>query len=393
MAFWILSLSQGLGGVPAEGVAELNAKYTERFSPDIEKEARSGSCKTYYSTCYYLQGLLSAAEGTKSESALKAAMSYIDLMLAESKDLNHDGLPEWGAKDASTSDLDPDGRPWMLYHFQAELPIARAAAVILRNDEWRRSYRTNANSYIQFVDRSIFKYWLDRKSGVYKIQPGRDWPWRAGMIPQISSTNGGYGPSGIWSDKASLLACISALLYQATGDPLYREVAERIGTDFKARLHPQGGGYIWDEGKPLSEWKRAGYPDYESPAHDTSHANREAMMVVLLYEAGIVFTETDLDRMAYTFTDAICKGSEGSPHFTNYIDGSDAPLGRAKAGGVGNVFDGWILLGRYSARVQATGCALAAAIEKGGSIGQNGSSYGRLELTGHLLRNSLPVRH
>ena len=86
-----------------------------------------------------------------------------------------------------------------------------------------------------------------------------------------------------------------------------------------------------------------------------------------------------------------------SPWFHNYIDGTDDQYRnyvttQGVEGMNGFVYDGWIRLGEFVPEVQEAGEALLAFIRgarwNANAIRlRNGSSYGKLALTGHLARN------
>jgi hypothetical protein len=352
-------------------------KYLSDYRQTIQTEANSGSADIYYNTSYYLNGMLSAIEATKNEDLLKEAMKYIDVMISLSQDFNKDGHLEWKPVDPAT------GRSYQLYSFQGAQPIARAAAIIIKTPEFKIKYQKDAMRYVNFVDDSIIEFWFDKNIGVYKVADP-SWPWLAGEIPWLDKKLGGWESYLIWNDKCSLLGSITTSLYEATNDPLYKEMTVRIGTYFKSILKKNGDGWIWTDGFPLSQWGE----EYRAPIYDTSHANRDPMMMVLMYEASIVFTIEDVQRMANTLTNTIWNQSLQDPKFSNYIDGtllgwktSDNPTL------IGNIYSGWALLGKYSPKAQEVIKATLNSIESGKYPGQNYTSYGKISLSGHILRN------
>lgn len=350
---------------------ELHQGYVAQYAATMEKMSRSGDSNTYYIFSYYLHGMLSGVEATGNEAELKQVMHYLDNMLAAAQDLNKDGIPQW-------KPLDKNGRPVQLAVFQGIGPVARAAAIIMRNPGFKARYQAQAARYIEFTDQQIFRYWLQ---GTY-----------GGRIPWLPKAYGGWGTYPVWNDKCTHLGMIATFLYQATGKQQYLDVATRIGKAFKDRLRPNGQGWIWDADVPGESWTKAGYL-HQAPKHDTSHANREPMMIVFMHEAGIVFSAADLDRMAHTLTDTIWNGSTTDPRFANYIDGGNDPFERGKnmtPGSVGAIYSGWAMLGRYSPLAQKAAQATLQAMEKGvrnPSVDYNNSSAGKVELSGQVLRN------
>lgn len=378
----------------SKGTTDVKAQhniYVQQYLRQIEAEARSGSAQTYYNTSYYLNGMISAVEATNNADELAKLIALIDTMIVAAKDLNGDGKLEWGSDNPAIAPLDVNKRPWQLNTFQPAIPIARTAAYLLNNSAFRKKYEAKALQYVDYIDNNILKYWFDKDHGVYSAPRGKSWTFKAGRIPWADKSEGGAGGDEAWSDKASLVGAMAAAMYAATKDPFHREIAERIGRSFKARLKVAGTGWVWDADLPMSYWtRRFGYgSDYE-PAHDTSHCNREPMMMVLMYEAGLVFSRDDLQRLADTLLETIWNGSLDNPMFANYINGSNKPyIGTKEAGGVGNVYAGWCLLGRYSPRLQLVLRTTLSSIVNGKTIGQNYTPYGKVALSGHLLRNEM----
>ena len=116
-------------------------------------------------------------------------------------------------------------------------------------------------------------------------------------------------------------------------------------------------------------------------------------MVVAMYESGVEFTLPDLQAMASTLTSLIWNQSETSPMFTNYIDGGNLAFGVHNPWENGNMYLGWNMLGKYSPQAQRV-LALSDQIIRtqtslNASLSTNATSYGRVELSGILLRNTV----
>jgi hypothetical protein len=355
----------------------LHYQYVSRYASDLETQSLSGHSLTYYETSYYLHGMLSAIEATNDEVMLRKVIHYIDNMLSKAI-VNKASYKVWAPLGPP---LAADDAPVQLYVYKACGPIARVAALIMRNPSFKTKYSAVAIRYINFVDETIIRYWYLRTYG--------------GQIPHLPADLGGWGTeSPSWSDKTSHLGQIAASLYAATRiapmrhTSLYLDVATRIATAFKRKLQMQGTGWIWDNGTAHPE---SGQNTQLVP--DTSHANDEARLVVFMHEAGIIFTLDDLQKFANTLTDTIWNGSTDNPMFSNYINGSNATYrGRTAAGANGGVYHGWALIGKYSTKAQTALSYLLKSIVEGKrnpSIDENACcGYAKVALTGHLLRNS-----
>ncbi len=345
-------------------------------SKEIKEEARSGLAGNYYFTSYYLNGILSAAEGTRSTRLLRMAMGYIDTMIATTGNFEEGGQVYHVWKPFTLDGNSTRPRPSLQYTFQATVPIARAAALIMADPQWRKKYGADARRYVEFVDQYVFRYW-------YHLQLKDTIPW----------INHDIFP--VWHGNSSNLALNAAFLYQATGNTSYRDIGLKIGTSFKAKLKPYGNGWIWDDHTLAdtedSAGNLAGVPD-------TSHANREAFMMVTLYESGILFTRDDISRMSATFSSTLWNQSALNPAFANYINGSDKPYGIYNEPGFnGSIYHGWALTGGYSPKAQSVLLNTIDAMlhrRMNPSMERNIISYGgRISLCGHTLRNFRLLRN
>jgi hypothetical protein len=349
--------------------------YLHRNAREIEKETHSGESGVYYFTSYYLHGMLSAVEATGSERLLRQVMRYLDTMLATAQTIQNDGqtYKAWGPF-VITPQSDVQ-KPIAHYTLQAMVPVARCAAVIMRNPKFRAKYASQAQRYIQFADSSVIQYW-------YIGQFHRRVPWLDAEVP-------------VWNDNATNMGLVATFLYQASGDPVAWEVASAVGHAFQSKLAPQGRGWVWEsqtitigsdtDNTPGSVGNQAGVPD-------TSHTNREPMLMISLHEAGILFSEDDIRRMGYTLVDTLWNRSYEDPSFANYLNGSDKPYRVYKEPGLnGAIYHGWALVGGYCPAAQDVLAETLKAIflgKKNPSLERNTTSYGAtVGLSGHLLRN------
>ncbi|MCR4294657.1 MAG: hypothetical protein NUW21_03935, partial [Elusimicrobia bacterium] len=329
----------------------------------------------------YLNGILSAAEGTGDERVLRRALRAMDVMIAASKEFPDGGRTYrvWGPFTVTADS--PVPRPSLHFTFQAAVPFARAAAVIRAHPRFRTRHEDAARRYVEFADQLVIGYF-------YRRQLRASIPW---LDPDRFP---------IWNDNASNLGLTAAYLCQAGGDPEHCRIARTIGLAFKKKLAPYRGGWIWEnqtipigsdtDNTPGSVGNQAGVPD-------TSHANREAFLMTTLSEMGLLFSPADLDRMARTLTDTLWNQSLADPMFANYLNGSDKPYRVYKQAGLnGSIYHGWALMGGYSPRAQEALIATLKAIVLGKhnpSLERNATSYGgRVGLAGHILRNFRPPR-
>jgi hypothetical protein len=347
-----------------DDLVQLHNGYVAQYKAQMQNEAASGDAYTYYALSYFLQGMISAIECTRDESELQFVISLIDKMISTARDYTGDGFVEWLPL------LGDNKVPYQNGTWQAMSPMARAAAFILNDSVFRAKYGASAQRWITFVHNDTINRWYKRTYGE--------------KIPYVE-----YAPSRCWSDKVTHFLTNMVHLYTATGNTYYREIALRGGNAFKTNyLKTNGRGWLWSDGTCTFSGNYGLVPD-------TSHANREPMWMVAMYEAGILFTASDVTRMGYTMADIIWDQSLSAPRFANYINGSNVNFLGATAWQNGNVYSGWVLTGRYNSKAQSASRAMFDAVRAGistaasPSVGINSSSYGKVALTGHLIRNSM----
>jgi len=341
----------------------MHRKYLSEYSSLMENESVKGEGDAYYYLSYYLHGILSAVEGSKNEDLLLKAMHYADNMINAAGDINNDGIPDWSPFLGS--------RPHLLNTYQGTDPIARTAAVIMNHPEFKAKYQADARRYYDFAWQTIIQYW---HIGVYDYK-----------ISWLPTDLGGWGTYTLWNNKCSMLGSIATHLYRAFGDSIAFDIASRVAKGFKRVLVENGTGWTWNVGATLADYTK--YDNRNTIAYeDVSHANRKPMMMMFMYQAGIEFTKSDMERMANTLSDIIWNGQTDSPQFSNYINGSNADYNNCgRPGCVGNVYLGWVLMGAFSAKAQIALSYTLKEIDQGTRIGQNNSSYGKVAISGHLL--------
>jgi len=366
---------------PRNYLADLKALVTADNSA-VEAEIASGNSATYYYTSYYLMGLAAGAQATGDPTVMAALVGYINQIMAKAQPLVRNGTTyqEWGPWDVN-------GNPQQLNTFQTMGPLARTAMVIARNPAFLTQYGTELNQIVAFVDQSIFKYWFDKPAGYYaNTGSGASPAFVGGTIPWLSIALGGWGDGGVDVDTCDHFGMIATWMYQATGDPRYLDYATRVAKGFRDHITVNNGCLQWDMGVwPITAGQNLdGTPD-------TSHGNREAMMVVAMYEAGIEYQLSDVQALAATLTTVIWNQSYANPMFSNYIDGSNLDFRTAPAWANGIVFHGWDMVGRYSSEAQRVLAIAFQALQSGtpqnASLSANDSGYGLFELSGALAHN------
>ncbi|MBW3625615.1 MAG: hypothetical protein KY468_19650, partial [Armatimonadetes bacterium] len=116
--------------------------------------------------------------------------------------------------------------------------------------------------------------------------------------------------------------CIRALLalYRVTGKDEYFRRAVKLGVRFKRTLRLEGELYRWHYWDPAGEWDRkADHPKqwkhWIGAEHRAGYHNLTVAMAVALYDHGVVFDRTDMQRFVNTQMQVCWNGSLDNPLF------------------------------------------------------------------------------
>ncbi len=327
----------------------------EPWSQTIENVSRCGRSYEYYNLQLSLDPLLTMYEVTQQKDYLEFALHLCENMRAAAdQDRDGDGHPEWdGSLKGERVGNHPDT---LLPDFQGAAAMARAARIILTDEQLTASYGDRARPIAEFVGRHIVDKWLiDRKQ--------RAW----------------FRKLDKWSDKTSILIRMQLDLYRISQDHVRREAAEELARACRAQFVQV------DDARSLITWT--------SSAPDTSHSNREVTCILSCHEAGLVFTRADVDLLCNTLLKNIWDGDRDQPRFRNYITGANhTPPGRSKgAFGYGQIYDGWVKLGRYNDEIQAICLTLWQQIKtrdrENPSVEANAGPHGELAMPANLAHN------
>lgn len=323
---------------------------------ELIRRSDSGLSREYYTLQLGLDPLLTMYEATGEERYLSFALELCENMVrAADRDRDGDGHPEWDAGRTTEEVAKDHGRyDLMLTDFQGACPMTRAARIVLSDAALSGKFGNRARRLSEFVERHILEKWLFDRHGI------RNWE-----------------TTDRWSDKMSFVVRMELDLYAIGGEPKHREIAEKFARMLLERFTQH------DPLKDTYTWIRYG--------PDTSHCNREVTMMLQCYEDGLVFDRRDLARISNTFVKLIWDGSRAAPGFRNFHDGRNVPtMGRGPFGW-GQIYDGWIKLGRYDSRVQEIGLIVWDQVKAGKfhlpGAQANGGPWAAMAMPANLLNN------
>jgi len=247
---------------------------------------------------------------------------WIDVLIDWTDSLNKravtepDGYPGWPKLQAAGTEVDKlNGydADSMLGEAMAFRPVVLLSKKILDTPDLKKKYGDKAESYIKLAE-TIYEKW-DKRGGwretegnglISVVMPfGLDTKtgkWTDGYETRNAAGNGFSHPD----NKANAVANWLLAMYDATGNPVYRDKAEKWFRLMKSRMSPgkDGATYeIWNYWQPAGPWdyKPDGSTKHWVGVHpNAGYYNVDTECIVNAYEHGVIFTRDDINRLIAT---------------------------------------------------------------------------------------------
>ena len=186
--------------------------------------------------------------------------------------------------------------------------------------------------------------------------------------PAASATVPSVAGKALPLNQMNTMGRALVLLWKATGSATYKAKAVALATYFKNRLTLKGSSYVWTYWG--SSWSQGG-------GEDISHAAINADFAWVCHSHGLVFSNSDMQRLARTLVDNVHLSTDQA---ADRVDGS----------GTGNTYrwavGRWLNLSPFDPGVWP----VAANIFRGLSTTSSGQNFLGLA---NLCRYAPPVRH
>lgn len=206
--------------------------------------------------------------------------------------------------------------------FRAAGVLARFAELVKADPALKAELGAQSDAYLDLAENHLVKKWdgsfvdLGDRGAVYR--------WHTAYKPLVAAMS-------LPQEKAACL--IEGLLgmFRATGDRLYAEKAAKLGLWFKRCLEFDGTRYAWNRWNPAADWDVS----QDNPAKWRSWIAKEPKAIwhaasvgsaVALYEHGLVFDRTDMERFRKTQVEVSWNGDLQNPRFFT-VDGIPAAEG------------------------------------------------------------------
>lgn len=218
-----------------------------------------------------------------------------------------DGFLGWGS---AYYDDNKFYQEYMVHDGMIIYPVLRFIRHVYKDSSLYSVYGGRANAYLQTIEANIIKKWYVNWNGTTG-QSGLELEhW--GSFKHLP-----HNQYLIFAAALLVLLDIKDDPHYTAADPVlpefYLEKSAEMCSFFKSYLvyRPDKDCYFW------------GYwGTYSSGVEDFSHGYMDILAVWEAFQHSVVFTRTDLDRFANTFTEAIWNGNMESPFISGSVDGS-----------------------------------------------------------------------
>jgi hypothetical protein len=298
---------------------------------------------------YYQQALRDRSlKGDAGEDFCWHARHYLDDFLQAYQAWNDTAWLDWGTKYydflIDRMQTGPDGYkgwigPYMYDHsVWCDVHVGDAilfdgmlafAEVVLKDPALKARYGQAANRYVAIARHDVIEKW-DRRGTWREDGPfGAYVSWNKYLAPgntrefrernEISRSN-----LTLPFNKQNDMALVALRLFRITGEKAYRDKAEKIFSFMKSRFHYFDNHYVWNYWEPFGPW------DVDLQKKATRHwvgvhpyrnyQEGEVRQIAEAYHTGIVFSQTDIERILNTNLEVMWNKDRAEPRFVNSDD-------------------------------------------------------------------------
>ncbi len=303
--------------VPAQFSAEECARLADEDADETEAVT--------WQAMPYLRMPLTAYQLTGDRKYLDLFVQAFD-SLRSALSVGPDGFLGWyGKTDPDYRDPDDPDRKndAIISSFSTAETVCDFLSLISQDTELSRKYAQQRTQYLDLVENQLVKKHeargdfvdLGSEGAVYRSPPRALKPDSARLtLPH---------------NKHSIILRGLLALYRVTGKDEYMRKAVQIGTRFKHCLVLKDGHYEWNYWDPAGEWDVSPrdhdrWKHWMGPEHRGGYYALSVAQAVALYEYGLVFDRTDIDRFLKTQLERCWNGDMVNPQWSR-VDGTRPP--------------------------------------------------------------------
>jgi len=302
------------------------ANVAQELSPErcreLAKEDAEGTEAYLWRVLPYLRMPLIASELTDEGRYLDVFVQAFENMrgaLTVGPDgfLGWYGTPDPDYQDPANPGLRIDA---IISSFGVAEAVCEFLASVAENPELSRKYAKQHTEYLDLVENHLVKKHLVR--GDY-VDLGR-----GGAVCRTPAQ--GLKPASarltMPHNKHDIIMRGFLALYRVTGNDDYMRRAIRIGVRFRHSLTLKGGHYEWNYWDPAGAWDVSPqdpgrWKHWIGPEHRSGYYSLSLSQAVLLYQYGLVFDRTDMDRFVKTQLEMCWNGDFEHPVWSR-VDGT-----------------------------------------------------------------------
>jgi len=197
--------------------------------------------------------------------------------------------------------------------FEMSAVVAEFACIVESEPSLRARYAEPLRRYLSLAENHLVKKWDAR--GCYKDLGATG----AVYITEHELKSVKAQLTHPHNKQGKILDALVAL-YMATGKDEYLVKAIKLGTRFKHCLTRDGDHYLWHYWDPAGPWdvdpdQPGEWKHWIGPEHRSVYHAMTISQAVLLYECGLVFDRTDIERFVKTQTTVCWNGDLQNPQW------------------------------------------------------------------------------
>ncbi len=204
----------------------------------------------------------------------------------------------------------PEAIEYVVHQGMVLMPVSHFVEAALKRPKGDR-YRAKAEEYLPVIEKHFLigneKSWIDTLggAGAYRFSPEPTQRYPNRILPH---------------NQYLAIARAWLVLADATQNDLYRKRAVAMAKNFERALRVVDDAYEWY----YWDWVENGRPDH-SGYEDRSHGHIDVGFVVDAIRRGVVFDDTDGERLAKTLIEKMWNGSRDDPLFGHRVSSDKDP--------------------------------------------------------------------
>ena len=302
--------------------SEAERLYEKRMSDPVWKLEYAGEDFAWHAA-YGMSGFLEGYEATGDTVFLDWGVKYYDALIARMAE-GPDGYKGW------IGPFEYNAKYWCDDHVADAIlfdGILDFGFAVIRDPKLQAKYGAKVRHYVELAKKDVIEKWDARGTwhedgpfGVYVAwdkygDPGQYKHWS--VKPACAANSNLSLPF----NKQIDVGVVALRIWQITGEQKYKQRAEKIFGFMKSRMQRYKDEYHWNYFEPGGQWDFADGAEHirhwvgVHPARN--YQTGEVTNILKAYNAGIVFTQEDIQGIANTNLKMMWNQDRQNPRFAN----------------------------------------------------------------------------